>query len=298
MPTTEININSNKPLKRQIAAWIDLVKLEHTIFALPFALSGFILASKGLPDAYSLIWTIVAFTGARTAAMSLNRIIDAEIDSRNPRTQFRAIPQGTIKKNNALALAIMAFILLLIAASHLPPLCLQLSPIAIIWLSLYSYSKRFTAACHLALGIALGGAALGGWIAAGGSLMNPCAWLLSAAVTLWVTGFDIIYACQDYDFDKKEHIFSLPSQIGIAKSLQISRLAHLFTILSLVLLGLSGQLGLYYWLGIIVITSLLFYEQTLVNDQDLSRLNTAFFNTNGIISILAFSFILIDHLSK
>ena len=193
-------MNSIKQLNKRLCQWAELIKVEHTVFALPFALSGFILASNSWPQLDKLVWTIVAFTGARAAAMSLNRAIDAEIDARNPRTESRAIPQGIIKKSSAIILAIVAFIIMVFAASRLSPLCVLLSPIAIIWLSLYSYSKRFSALCHFALGIALGGAALGGWIAAGGNALSPSAWLLASAVTLWVTGFDIIYACQDYDF--------------------------------------------------------------------------------------------------
>jgi len=293
-----INLFNKKLFNTKLFDWIELIKLEHTVFALPFALSGFVLASQGIPQLNSLIWTIVAFTGARTAAMSLNRVIDAEIDLRNPRTQLRAIPQGRIKKSNAIILAIVALILLIIAASQLPPLCIRLAPIAVVWLCLYSYSKRVSALCHFALGIALGGATLGGWIAAGGNILSPTIWFLSAAVTFWVTGFDIIYGCQDYEFDTRENIFSLPATIGIESALKISRLLHGLTVLALVLVGIFSQLGLYYWLGIGIVTALLFYEQTLVKANDLSKLNTAFFNTNGVISILAFIFILADHLSR
>jgi 4-hydroxybenzoate polyprenyltransferase len=285
-------------LNKHIYHWAELIKVEHTVFALPFALSGFILASKGLPQVDKLLWTIVAFTGARAAAMSLNRVIDAEIDARNPRTKLRAIPQGTIKKSSAIILALIAFIIMVFAANRLSPLCVELSPIAIIWLSLYSYSKRFSALCHFALGIALGGAALGGWIAAGGDPLSPSVWFLVAAVTFWVTGFDIIYACQDYDFDKEESIFSLPAKIGIAKALNISRLLHVLTILGLGLLGYFSHLGFIYWLGMIIPTSLLFYEHSIVTAKDLSRVNTAFFNTNGLISITVFVFILFDHLCR
>ncbi len=289
-------MNSAQPIGRQLYEWIELIKLEHTIFALPFALSGFILASKGLPNIDKLLWTVVAFAGARTAAMSLNRVIDAEIDGRNPRTKSRAIPQGKIKKSGAVLLAIFAFLIMLFAASHLPILCMQLSPIAIIWLSLYSYSKRISALCHFILGIALGGAALGGWIAAGGSLASPSIWSLALAVTCWVSGFDIIYACQDYGFDVQEKIFSLPAKFGIAKALKISKLLHAFTVLCLILLGLCSQLGFIYWLGVIIIACMLVYEHSLVSAKDLSKVNAAFFNTNGVVSILAFVCILADHL--
>ena len=293
-----IAVQTIKQLNKQINQWAELVKVEHTVFALPFALSGFILASDGIPELDKLLWTIVAFTGARTAAMSLNRVIDAEIDSRNPRTKLRAIPQGIIKKTHAVVLAIIAFIVMGIAASRLNPLCVKLSPVAVIWLSFYSYSKRFSSLCHFALGIALGGAALGGWIAAGGDPLSPSAWLLASAVAFWVTGFDIIYACQDYDFDAQENIFSLPSKIGIAKALDFSRLLHILTVLILALLGYTSHLGLFYWLGITIVGALLLYEHSLVSANNLSKVNAAFFNTNGLISITAFAFILFDHLCR
>jgi 4-hydroxybenzoate polyprenyltransferase len=282
------------PLTKRLQEWLELIKLEHTVFALPFALSGLILAGKTLPSADKWLWTIIAFTGARAAAMSLNRIIDARIDGKNPRTRQRAIPQGRINKSHALVFAVVAFVIMLAAASQLPPLCLILSPVAVFWLSFYSYTKRFSAFCHFALGIALGGAALGGWIAAGGGLLAPSAWLLAFAVTCWVTGFDIIYACQDLDFDRRENIHSLPAKLGLARSLNISRLLHILTVVGLILLGLSSHLGLIYWLGLIMVACLLIYEHSLISLKDLSRLNAAFFNINGIISILAFVSIFAD----
>ncbi len=288
-------MNASVSFKR-VHEWIELIKLEHTVFALPFALSGFVLASKDHIRLDSFAWTIVAFTGARTAAMALNRVIDAEIDKANPRTKNRAIPKGMIKKRNAIILAVLSFTLMLGAASQLPVLCLELSPVAVIWLSLYSYSKRITPLCHFALGIALGGAALGGWLAAGGSLDNPSVWFLAMAVTFWVTGFDIIYACQDYDFDKQKNLHSLPSDFGINKALQISRCLHIVTVLALVIAGTYGALGVVYYLGVVLIAGALFYEQTLISVEDLSKVNAAFFNINGFVSILAFITILIDHM--
>jgi 4-hydroxybenzoate polyprenyltransferase len=289
-------MDSIKHFSKHLYNWAELIKVEHTVFALPFALSGFILASNGLPQPNKLLWTIIAFTGARAAAMSLNRAIDAEIDARNPRTQSRAIPQGIIKKRSAIILAIISFVVMIFAASQLNFLCVVLSSIAIIWLSFYSYSKRFSALCHFALGIALGGAALGGWIAAGGNPLCLSVWFLASAVTFWVTGFDIIYACQDCEFDAQEKLFSLPSKIGIVRSLNIARLLHILTVLSLIFLGMTSNLGFLYWLGVSIVAALLFYEHTLVNAKDLSKVNAAFFNTNGIISITAFVFILLDHL--
>ncbi len=287
-----------RDINEHIKNWAELIKVEHTVFALPFALSGFILASNGSPQLDKLFWTVLAFTSARAAAMSLNRVIDSEIDARNPRTKARAIPSGIIKKSNAVTLAVIAFVMMVLAASFLNPLCVKLSPIAIIWLSAYSYCKRFSAFCHFALGIALGGAALGGWIAAGGYPFALCAWLLALAVTLWVTGFDIIYACQDYEFDSKENVFSLPAKIGIGNALKVSRLLHILTVLALVQLGYTIHLGAFYWFGISIVAILLFYEHSLVSTNNLSKVNAAFFNTNGLISITACAFILFDHLCR
>jgi 4-hydroxybenzoate polyprenyltransferase len=279
---------------KQVGTWAEMIKVEHTVFALPFALSGLILAQHRLPSPNIFFWTILAFLGARSAAMTLNRIIDAEIDARNPRTSTRAIPEGKISSGQALLLAIAAFFLMIFAASKLPPLCLWLSPIAIIWLSLYSYTKRFTWLCHLVLGIALGGAALGGWIAASGPLNTWAPWILALAVSTWVAGFDIIYACQDIEVDRMERLFSLPSTLSISAALNISRCLHLLTILALIFLGLSLHLGWIYFMGVAIVTVMLIWEQSLVKPNDLSKINAAFFTINGWVSILSFLFILID----
>lgn len=280
--------------------WSEMIKLEHTVFALPFALSGLILATPGamktLPAPSMVLFTILAFAGARAAAMTLNRLIDAAIDARNPRTSQRAIPQGRIKKGSALIFAVLSFALMLGAASQLPPLCLWLSPIAIIWLSFYSFTKRFTWLCHIALGIALGGAALGGWVAASGTISGAAPWFLALAVCTWVAGFDIIYACQDVDIDRRERLHSMPARFGIGKALVISRCLHAVTISSLSALGLTLGLGPVFWTGVLVIASMLVYEQSLVRSEDLSRVNAAFFNVNGVVSILAFVAILLDHI--
>jgi 4-hydroxybenzoate polyprenyltransferase len=283
-------------LIKQCREWTELIKLEHTIFALPFAFSGLVLANSTIPPVKVWLWTIIAFTGARAAAMLLNRLIDAEIDSKNPRTSQRAIPQGRISKKNALIMAVISFLIMLIAAMNLPRLCLILSPIAVIWLSFYSYTKRFSAFCHFALGIALGGAALGGWIAAAGNLLAPSAWLLAFAVTCWVSGFDIIYACQDFDFDRQENIHSLPAKLGLASALRISVLLHVLTVLALVMLGLSSHLGIIYWPGLALVTGLLCYEHSLISANNLSAINAAFFTVNGVLSIIAFVSIFADRL--
>ena len=276
--------------------WTEMIKLEHTVFALPFALSGLVLASPTLPGWSVVFWTILAFTGARAGAMTLNRLIDAKIDLRNPRTETRAIPQGRIKGIHAFIFAFLSFLIMLFAASHLPPLCLYLSPIALFWLSFYSYTKRITWLCHIVLGIALGGAALGGWVAAGGMLDTAAPWLLALAVSTWVAGFDIIYACQDFEIDKAEKLKSIPSRFGIASALNISIALHVVTVAAMALLGWQVHAGVAFYAGLTLITGMLIYEHSLVKPNDLSKVNAAFFNVNGVVSILAFFAILIDRI--
>lgn len=297
MPTA-IDKTTSQPVTRSIREWAEMVKIEHTVFALPFALSGLILAVPALPNTLTVFYTILAFAGARAAAMTLNRLIDSEIDARNPRTSDRAIPAGRIKKVNALLIAVLSFAIMLGAASQLPLLCLQLSPIAIFWLSFYSYTKRFTWLCHIVLGIALGGAALGGWVAAGGALTQLAPWILALAVSSWVAGFDIIYACQDVEFDRNEKLHSMPARFGIGTALVISRSLHVVTVSCLIGLGVLLGLGIGYWVGIAIVASMLVYEHSIVSKDDLSRVNAAFFTVNGVVSILAFVAILIDKLLR
>ncbi len=273
-----------------------MIKLEHTVFALPFALSGLILASPNLPSAATVFWTVLAFAGARAAAMTLNRLIDAKIDARNPRTSERSIPAGRISANQAALFSIASFAIMLLAATKLPSLCIRLLPIAVIWLSFYSFTKRFTWLCHIVLGIAIGGAALGGWIAAGGTLENPAPWILMLAVATWVGSFDIIYACQDVEIDRSEKLHSIPARFGIAQALIISSALHVVTVLSLIGVGLLCQLGAFYWTGFGIVVCMLVYEHSIVKPNDLSRINAAFFNINGVVSILMFLAILLDKL--
>jgi 4-hydroxybenzoate polyprenyltransferase len=271
-----------------------MIKIEHTVFALPFALSGLVLAMPKLPAPLTVVFTILAFAGARAAAMTLNRLIDSEIDARNPRTSERAIPAGRIKKSHAILGSVLSFAVMLGAASQLPLICLQLSPIAIFWLSFYSFTKRFTWLCHIVLGIALGGAALGGWVAAGGSLTIAAPWVLALAVTTWVAGFDIIYACQDVDFDRNEKLQSMPARFGVGSALNISRALHMVTVCSLVALWQLLHLGYAYCVGVVLVTLMLIFEHSIVSKDDLSRVNAAFFTVNGVVSILVFITILAD----
>ena len=281
-----------------IREWAEMIKIEHTVFALPFALSGLILALPGWPHLSTCFWTIVAFAGARSAAMTLNRLIDAEIDARNPRTAGRAIPAGKISRTQAWLLAVASFGVMILAAGMLPKLCLYLSPIAVAWLSLYSYTKRFTWMCHFILGIALGGAVLGGWVAASGQLTGSAPWFLALAVSTWVAGFDMIYALQDLEIDRKEKLFSVPARFGTAAALNSSSVLHVVTVLSLAAVGAILGLSFVFWLGLVVIAGILVYEHSLLSPTDLSKLDAAFFNMNGILSIFTFSMILVDKLFR
>jgi 4-hydroxybenzoate polyprenyltransferase len=286
------------PPVRTVREWAEMIKLEHTVFALPFALSGLLLSVSGWPGWSVAGWTVLAFTGARAAAMTLNRLIDAEIDRLNPRTSMRQIPAGKISAKQALVFAIVSFAVMLFAASQLPPICLWLSPIAVIWLSIYSFTKRFTWLCHLVLGVAIGGAALGGWVAASGTIVGAAPWLLMLAVATWVAGFDIIYACQDVEFDRGHKLHSMPARFGVARSLMISRALHVVTVASFLALGAALNLGPVFFAGAGMVALMLVYEHSLVKPDDLSKVNAAFFTVNGIVSIAAFLTFLIDKIVR
>jgi 4-hydroxybenzoate polyprenyltransferase len=280
-----------------IKEWAEMIKLEHTVFALPFALSGLILGlPTGLPSLPVVFFTVLAFAGARSAAMTLNRLIDASIDAKNPRTRERSIPAGKISSQAAVLFTLVSFGVMLFAVTKLPPICLYLSPIAVFFLSLYSFTKRFTWLCHIVLGICLGGAALGGWVAAAGSISGIAPYVLALAVLSWVAGFDIIYACQDEDFDKAWRLHSIPQQFGVAKALGISAVLHVVTGIMLGLLGYLMCLGWLYFAGVALVVAMLVYEHSLVSAKDLSKVNAAFFTVNGIVSILAFLTILLDRI--
>lgn len=288
-----MELTQNSPLA-VVKEWSEMIKLEHTVFALPFALTGLLLASKTIPSLETFFWTVCAFGGARAAAMTMNRLIDSNIDAKNPRTATRAIPAGKISPLHALVFSILAFGVMIFSATKLPALCLQLSPVAVLWLSFYSFTKRFTWLCHLVLGVALGGAALGGWVAAGGALDTAAPWLLALSVATWVAGFDIIYALQDIDFDRGEKLHSIPAAFGIPMALTISSMLHLFTAASLVLTGVVLSRGPLFWLGAVLVMAMLKYEHKLVRPDDLSKINAAFFTTNGIVSICMFLATLAD----
>jgi 4-hydroxybenzoate polyprenyltransferase len=271
---------------------LDMIKWEHTVFALPFAYAGMLAAP--VPFSVSnLLWITVAMIGARTAAMTLNRIIDAAIDARNPRTADRAIPKGLIGAREAWFFTGVAIALLVLSTFFLAPITRVLWPLVVLGFVIYPYTKRFTWLCHLALGIANGLAPGAAWVAVTGEISWPPA-LIWAAAALWVGGFDIIYSLLDRDFDLENSVNSLPVRFGIGPALVVSRVWHALSVAFLVAFGVAAGLGVVYYLGVVVVAWLLFYEQSLVRKDDLSKLNMAFFTMNGVISTIFFVFVLLD----
>jgi len=277
----------------RVTALLEMIKFSHTVFALPFALTGMVLAARGIPGPTTIFWILVAMVGARTAAMAWNRIADAEIDGRNPRTAARHIPAGTVRPGEAWALVAAGVVLTLVAAWALNPLCLQLSPLALAVIFVYPYTKRFTSWSHYILGLALGAAPLGSWVAVTGEW----SWRivpLGLAVLLWVGGFDILYALQDLDFDRAEGLRSVPQRFGRGLSLKIAaRLHAVLVVLLAAQIPLFG-LGFWYALGVAAVALLLLYEHALLTPYDLSRLDAAFFTMNGVISVVVFAATLVD----
>jgi 4-hydroxybenzoate polyprenyltransferase len=281
------------PLLKNLRITLEMIKWEHSVFALPFALSGAMLAAGGVPTAHQLIWIIVAMVSARSAAMSFNRLADASMDSANPRTRTRALPTGVLTHNFVRNFVVLSSAIFLLAAWQLNRLAFLLSPLALAVLLLYSYTKRWTRWSHLVLGFALGIAPSAAWIAVRGSLDSRIL-LLTAAVTFWVAGFDVLYACQDYQFDQQAGLHSIPRYCGIGNSLWIARLFHLSMLLLLGTLVWVFSLGALAIAGVIAVSLLLAYEHSLVSEHDLSKLNAAFFTMNGIISVIFFVFVAMD----
>ncbi len=280
----------------RIAVFLEMIKFSHTIFALPFALTGALLAAQGLPTWQQIFWIVMAMIGARTAAMGLNRVIDAEIDGENPRTKGRAIPAGLLGKGTVVLFIVLAILLMLYAASRLNPLCLKLAPVALFSLVLYSYCKRFTALAHVVLGLCLGAAPVGAWIAIRGSIDLPAV-LLGLAVLFWVAGFDILYALQDLEFDRARGLHSIPVRLGVNGSLWTARLFSLVMVALLAVLCSLLPVGGFFLAGIVAATMLLCYEHWLLRAGNLARLDMAFFTMNGYISIIIFVATLLDVLS-
>jgi 4-hydroxybenzoate polyprenyltransferase len=276
-----------------IRTFLETIKFSHTVFALPFAFTGAVLAASGFPSLYQAFWILMAMVGARTAAMGLNRLIDAEIDRANPRTSGRAIPAGLLGKKTVALCSAAAGLLFIFAAYRLNYLCFILSPLALFFLVLYSYCKRFTALSHVVLGLCLAAAPVGAWIAVQGSLeLSPV--ILGIAVLFWVAGFDILYSLQDLEFDRATGLFSIPARLGVRGALLAARLFHGVALGMLFSLFMVAGLGYFYLTGVIIAALLLTYEHWLVRDGDLSKLNAAFFTMNGYISITVFIFTLAD----
>jgi 4-hydroxybenzoate polyprenyltransferase len=278
---------------RKLRIILEMIKIEHTLFAMPFLYSGAILAAQGLPDAWTLFWITLGLFSARTAAMCLNRLIDREIDAKNPRTADRALPQGLVSPREVWAIVAISLALLLLAAAMLNPLCVKLYPLAVAIIWGYPYMKRFTWLSHLVLGSALAIAPFGAWVAVRASIDLP-ALLLAAAVIFWVAGFDIIYATQDVEFDRREGLFSIPARFGIANALKISTLFHGATLLFLLLLYFFSPLGRIYLFGFVIMSALLAYEHAIVKPENLKKVGVAFFNINVLFSICLFTFITLD----
>ncbi len=276
---------------------LEMIKWEHSIFALPFALCGAMLAAGGLPTAHQLIWIVIAMVAARSAAMAFNRLADASLDAANPRTRTRALPAGHLSPVFVATFVVITSAVFMIAAAQLNRLSLWLSPLALAVLLLYSYTKRFTRWSHLVLGFALGIAPAAAWIAVRGSL-DVRILLLTVAVTFWVGGFDVLYACQDLDFDREAGLHSVPRYFGIRGALWIARAFHALMVVLLVALLIVFGMGKLALCGVGLVVLLLLYEHSLVKSDDLSKLNAAFFTMNGIISVLFFFFVAADLLLR
>ena len=279
---------------KRLRLTLEMIRFEHSVFALPFALTGALLAFRESGSFvaqgwWTLLWIVVAMVGARSAAMAFNRLVDAEIDARNPRTKTRHIPAGLLSRPFCWGFTAVSSLLFLFAAWELNPLCFHLAPLALAIVFAYSFTKRFTHFSHLVLGFALGIAPAAAWIAVRGSLDPRILWL-TAAVTSWTAGFDIIYSCQDFEFDSESQLFSIPRAVGISKALLFARVLHVIMIFSLLMLVWQLQLGVLAIVGVVAVTGLLIYEHGLVKPNDLSRVNAAFFTMNGWVSVLFFVF--------
>jgi 4-hydroxybenzoate polyprenyltransferase len=276
---------------------LEMIKWEHSIFALPFALCGVMLAANGHPTIHQLAWIVIAMVAARSAAMAFNRLADTSIDAANPRTMTRALPTGALSSRFVATFVLVSCAVFVLSARQLNRLAFALSPVALVVLLLYSYTKRFTRWSHLVLGFALGIAPAAAWIAVRGSF-DPRILLLTAAVTLWVGGFDVLYSCQDYEFDRQAGLHSIPRFWGIGKSLWIARVFHVLMLLLLIIFVAAFGLGKIAIAGVVVVALLLAYEHSLVSARDLSRLNAAFFTMNGVISVVFFAFVTVDLLRR
>ena len=301
------------PLLRSIGVTPEMIKWEHSVFALPFALTGAMLAAQSFPSAAhgwppltklgwpalcaKIAWIVVCMIAARSAAMAFNRFADADLDAANPRTRMRAIPAGLLTRRFAAGFTVLMSAIFLLGAWRLNRLTLILSPMVLAVLFLYSYTKRFTSGSHLFLGLALGLAPTGAWIAIRGSL-DPRILVLTAAVLFWVAGFDVLYACQDEAHDRSAGLFSIPATFGLAPAFWIARTMHVIMLALLVWLAFLFHLGPLSGVGIVAVAALLLWEHTLVSPRDLTRLNAAFFTMNGVIAVIFFVFVAVDLLLR
>ncbi len=279
-------------LKRAVL-YLRMIRFSHSVFALPFAFTAALLAADGIPSLKKILWIAVAMVGGRSSAMGLNRIIDRKMDALNPRTSKREIPSGKIGLTEAFLFTLISIGVFIFAAYMLNPLCLKLSPFALAFFVLYPYTKRFTWLSHIVLGISISGATIGAWIAIRDSF-NLEIIPLALAVVFWLAGFDILYALQDMDFDRVSGLYSVPQRFGIRNSIRLSRILHILTWLLLLLTAYMFNLGVLFYSGIFIAGGLLLYEHSLIKTNDLSRLNMAFFNMNGYISVTVFIFTLLD----
>ena len=278
------------------ARFARLVKIEHTVFALPFAYVGAFLAVQGTPSGHDLLWITLAMVGARSLAMALNRLIDARIDAANPRTATREIPSGALSRAAVLAFCALSLVVYTTAVAQLDPLVRWLSPIPVVGFVVYPYLKRFTWLCHFWLGAVDGLAPVGAWVAITGKLPWQ-AWTLGVAVALWVAGFDCFYALFDEEIDRREELHSIVTRFGVRGAFVGARLSHALTVVCLVVAGLGLPVGAFYWLGVAAVALLLAYEHSLVRPHDLRRLDTAFFTMNGVISVVFAVFVIVDSVS-
>ena len=278
---------------RKLKVILEMIKFEHTVFALPFAIMSAFIAAEGLPSFQKLGWILVAMVGARSCAMAFNRLADAEIDSQNPRTVTRAIPAGLITKGAVWVFTLVSAALLVFAAWRLNPLAFVLSPVALLVIMGYSYTKRFTALSHFWLGLALSVSPVGAWIAIKGQFELPPI-VLCCVVLLWTAGFDIIYACQDVNFDRKHGLHSIPAGLGIRWALWLSSALHVIAVLLLFGIPLLTELGLFYYIGVGIVVLIFIYEHAIVKPNDLSRVNLAFFTLNGMISLVLMALSIAD----
>ncbi len=281
----------------RLVRYVNFVKLPHTVFALPFALVGVTLASWIVPvTATMVVWVVIAFTAARFAAMGFNRIADRRYDALNPRTSMREIPSGAMSVPEAAASVFVASLVFIFAAWRINPLCLSLSPVALAWVLFYSYTKRFTRWSHLVLGLGLGIAPAGGYLAVTGAWSDPW-WLLPAlavAVMSWVGGFDILYSLPDAEFDRSQGLYSVPATMGTRSALRVARALHMLTIIALAAAGVASGSSVLYFAGVVVAAGILGWEHSLVSSDDLSKLDAAFFSVNGILSVTFFLFVLAE----